>query len=148
MNLIQADQRRRAPLENVDDPAQRDDGPGQLHHVNAECREVPTVMEPESKLSGDTLSSQISKPAPARVSPWMTSRPPIHSTSTIASPSISSSVGQSMPISRTSFRLRRNVFLIFRLEGDDLRFFLHIGADQRAPEKFSCARAEMSENMA
>ena len=39
--------------------------------------------------------------------PVRTSRPPSHRTSTTAHPSMSSSVGQSMPMSRTSCRLRR-----------------------------------------
>ena len=93
-DLVDAPHGGGAALEDVDDPAQRDDRPGELHHVGVEGDEAA---------DGDAVPSS-------------TSRPPSHSTSTTAKPSMVSSVGHSIPISRTSFRLRAMYSLFVRLE--------------------------------
>ncbi len=51
-DFVDADERRRAALENIDDPAQGDDRPRELHHVGAERNELPNTHRAGERQSG------------------------------------------------------------------------------------------------
>ena len=148
-DFVDADQRRRAALEDVDDPSQRDDRPGELHHVGAEGDELSDAHGARESNRGGDCGMRVFQDVETSgtcESPRMTSRPPSHSTSTTAQPSMNSSVGQSMPIRRTSLRLRR-MYSCSRFEGANLGLFLHVGANQaRSGEILLRARGDVGEH--
>src|SRR5271166_4783225 len=82
-NVLNAGHGRGSPREDINNPAQRNDGPGELHHEYVERRETA---------QRDSMQQHL---APAN---------PEHDDD--RHPSSVSSVGQSIPIRRTSFRLR------------------------------------------
>ena len=98
-----------------DDPAERDDRPGELHHVGVE---------------GDELSPTRDAAVQTR---HFAAAEPEHQHH--GKPSMNSSVGQSMPMSRTSCRLR-GMYSWFAVSKEaNLGFFLHIGTDQAGTGK-------------
>src|SRR5437762_12402339 len=124
-NLVDSCHRSRSPLEEINHPSQRNYRPGKLHHVCEECDVAAQFHVAEEHLA----RSQ-----------------PQHKTT--AKPSMVSSVGQSIPISRTSFKLRAMYSLLAPSKAVISGSSCTYARIKRAPEKFSCTRAEISEIIA
>src|ERR1022692_949567 len=105
-DLVETNQRRCAALENVDHPAQRDHGKGQLQHVDVEGCQAANLHAAGQHFASTDPQYQHNCQAEHEFQ-----RGPEHAHEPY------------------QFQAAGNVFLVCAFEGSDLRFFLDIGAD-------------------
>ncbi len=123
-NLVNARHGRRSALEDVDDPAERDDRPGELHHVGVERDEIADGHAAEQNFAPAQPKHEHDRDAEQQFE-----RGPEHAHQA------------------HQLQAARNVFLVRRFEFGDLRPFLRVGADHaHAGEVLLHLRRDLAEH--
>ena len=155
-DFIDSNQRRGAALEDVDDPAESDDRPGELHHVGAERDELADAHRAGERQRGRDSGSWDSEGGErsCRI------RNQRHGGESVDDFAAAEPQHQNHSATQHEFergpehaheahqaQAAADVFLVLRFEGANLGIFLHVGADQaRSGKVFLGARGDVGEH--